>query len=122
MITRFLILIHAFTMVCSSAHSLEFTELTEKIFDTKVVDKTWLNSSHDGKLKIQADGSVILMAPTGDVVGKWKFINGKGLCREGESAGSEIPNACEEVKLVGERIFIFVNNAKQDDPYILLTI
>ena len=108
-------------MVCSSAHSLEFTELTEKIFDTKVVGKTWLHSSYDGILKILADGSVTFMAPTGDFVGKWEFINGKGFCREGEFAGTEIPYVCEEVKLVGERIFIFVNNGKPDDAYILLT-
>ena len=120
MITRFLTLIYAFTMVCSSAHSLEFTELTEEVFNTKVVGKTWLHSSYDGILKIQADGSVTLMAPTGDFVGKWEFINGKGFCREGKFAGKEILYDCEEVKLVGNRIFIFVNRGKPDDAYVLL--
>ena len=120
MVTRYLILIAAFTMVCSSAHSLEFTEMTEEVFDAKVVGKTWLHSSYDGTLKIQADGSVTLMAPAGDFVGKWEFINGKGFCREGKFAGTAIPYACEKVRLVGDRIFIFVNKEKPDDPYILL--
>ena len=120
MITRYLALIFAFTMVSSSAHSLEFTELTEEIFDAKVVGKTWLHSSYDGTLKIQADGIVTLTAPAGDFVGKWEFINGKGFCREGKFAGTAIPYACEEVTLVGDRIFIFVNKEKPDDPYIML--
>ena len=113
-------MISAFTIVCSSAYSLEFTELTKEVFDAKVVGKTWLHSSYDGTLKIQADGNVTLMAPTGDFVGKWEFINGKGFCREGKFAGTEIPYGCEEVKLVGNRIFIFVNRGKRDDPYVLL--
>ena len=120
MITRYLTLFSAFTIVCSSAYSLEFTELTKEVFDAKVVGKTWLHSSYDGTLKIQADGNVTLMAPTGDFVGKWEFINGKGFCREGKFAGTEIPYGCEEVKLVGNRIFIFVNRGKRDDPYVLL--
>ena len=120
MITRYIALISAFIMVCSSAQSLEYKELTKEVFDAKVVGKTWLHSSYDGTLKIQADGSVALMTPTGEFIGKWEFVNGKGFCREGEFAGTKIPYACEEVKLVGDRIFIFVNKGKPDDPYILL--
>ena len=120
MITRCITLISAFTMVCSSAQSLEFTEITKEVFDAKVVGKKWLHSSYDGTLEIQADGKVIFMAPTGEFVGKWEFIDGKGFCREGKFAGTTIPFACEEVKLVGDKIFIFVNKGKPDDPYILL--
>ena len=71
-------------------------------------------------VKIQSDGSVTFVSPAGEFVGEWEFINGKGFCRKGKFAGADIPYACEEVKLVGERIFIFVNNGKADDPYILL--
>ena len=120
MFSRYLPLIFLFIMFFSSAHSLEYTELTKEVFNAKVVGKTWLHSSYDGTLKIQADGSVTLMTPTGEFVGKWEFINGSGFCREGKFGGSKIPFACEEVKLVGDRIFIFVNKVKPDDPYILL--
>ena len=120
MVTRYIALISAFIMVCSSAQSLEFTELTKEVFDAKVVGRTWLHSSYDGTLKIVADGNVSLMTPTGEFVGKWEFVDGEGFCREGEFAGTKVPYACEEVKLVGDRIFIFVNKGKPDDPYILL--
>ena len=121
MIKRYLTLVSGFIiMICLSAQSLEFTELTKEVFNAKVVGKTWLHSSYDGTLKIQADGNVTLMAPTGNFVGKWEFINGKGFCREGKFAGTEIPYDCEEVKLVGNRIFIFVNKGKPDDAYVLL--
>ena len=121
MIKRYLTLVSGFIiMICLSAQSLEFTELTKEVFNAKVVGKTWLHSSYDGTLKIQADGNVTLMAPTGNFVGKWEFIDGKGFCREGKFAGTEIPYDCEEVKLVGNRIFIFVNKGKPDDAYVLL--
>ena len=120
MITRYLALIFAFTMVSSSAHSLEFTELTEEIFDAKVVGKTWLHSSYDGTLKIQADGIVTLTAPTGDFVGKWEFIDGKGFCREGDFAGKKLPYACQKVKLVGDRILVMYSKKFPDgNPFIL---
>lgn len=109
-----------FTLVASSAYSLEFTELTKELFDAKVVGKTWLHSSYDRTLKIQSDGNVTFVSPAGEFVGKWEFIDGKGFCREGKFAGTDVPYACEEVKLVGERIFIFVNKGKPDDPYIML--
>ena len=120
MIKRCLTQICAFTLVASYAHSLEFTELTEEAFDAKVAGKTWLHSSDDRTLKIHSDGSVTFVSPAGEFVGEWEFINGKGFCRKGKFAGTDIPYACEEVKLVGERIFIFVNKGKADDPYILL--
>jgi len=107
-------------MVCSSAQSLEFTEITKEVFYAKVVGKKWLHSSYDRTLEIQADGNVTFMAPAGEFVGKWEFIDGKGFCRKGKFAGTTVPFACEEVKLVGDKIFIFVNKGKPDDPYIML--
>ena len=120
MIKRHLILISGLISVCSVAHSLEFTELTKEVFASKVVGKTWLHSSIDATLRIQPDGSVMFEAPKGKFVGEWEFIDDKGFCREGDFAGTKVPYACEEVKLVGDRIFIFVNEGKPDDPYILL--
>ena len=122
MVKYFLSLIYVFATVASPAYSLDFTEMTKEIFDTKVVGKTWLHASIDSTLKIQSDGSVTVDAPRGKFVGKYEFIDGKGFCREGDFAGTKVPYACEEVKLIGERIFVFFNKRKPDgDPYILLT-
>ena len=119
-IRHYLILIFGFIMVVQSAHSLEFIDLNKEVFDAKVVGKTWLQASVDSTIKLQHDGSVTADGPKGKFVGEWEFIDGNGLCLEGDFAGKKFPYFCQEVKLVGDRILIFYNKKFPDgNPYIL---
>ena len=115
------ILLTLFFIMGSSAHALELKKLNKEIFDANVVGKTWLNAAIDSYLRIQADGSITIDAPMGKFVGKWEFVNGKGLCREGDFAGKKLPYACQDVKLIGNRILVMYSKRFPDgNPFILL--
>ena len=108
-------------IIGASAHALELKKLNKEIFNANVVGKTWLNAAIDSYLRIQADGSITIDAPMGKFVGKWEFVNGKGLCREGDFAGKKLPYACQDVKLIGNRILVMYSKRFPDgNPFILL--
>ena len=98
-------------LACAPAYaaSIKMEKVTLDSFNDLVKGHTWQSSwnkaevkfANNGKLTGKADGKM-----TGKMKGNWTFDKKKGFCRDLKIGKIIVPNACQKMFLIGEKVLV----------------
>ena len=109
MIIRIVCLCLGLSCAPAYAASIKMEKVNLDSFNELVKGHTWQSSwnkseikfANNGKLTGKVEGKI-----TGKIKGNWTFDKKKGFCRDAKIGEITVPNECQKLFLIGEKVLV----------------